>query len=447
MSFFSRRSKRRASTEICEEDFLHFEEVPEESGQEPERPISALERGKLVRLERIRKKRRARRIRVTVVCTVLMAGILVYFTGLYGASLALLGDTVDSIRIALTPGPGFPVQASIPGYMESQPLAGGFAAVGEQDMVIYSASGNKVRSLQHGFANPCIVAGNTRVCIYDRSGTQLKVENRSQTLYETKFDQPIFLCAMSPNGTLAVFIEGGLKAYDPMFNKILEFNTDDLPTAMAFSSDNKHFAVACPKAQNGALGSVVYLLSTDMEDYSQAVTVQVSDGIPLKVEYLDRQNVLVVYDRFAAIYGVTDGTEKARYDFGAEQLQSAAVSGKSTVLLFGDGEHTELTRFVVLDMNLTVVGQSNVPVRANSVAASRSGVYVLTNTAVYCYGLDGSAGAVVEPGAKPLAVIEADHLLLLTQEQILDLEAPQTEPVESAASSSSQADSQSVSAA
>ena len=82
MSFFSRRSKRRASTEIREEDFLHFEDVPE-SGQEPERPISALERGKLVRLERIQKKRRARRIRVTVVCTVLLAGILVYFTGLY----------------------------------------------------------------------------------------------------------------------------------------------------------------------------------------------------------------------------------------------------------------------------------------------------------------------------------------------------------------------------
>ncbi len=98
-------------------------------------------------------------------------------------------------------------------------------------------------------------------------------------------------------------------------------------------------------------------------------------------------------------------------------------------------------------MNLAVVGQSNVPVRANSVAASRSGVYVLTNTAVYCYGLDGSAGAVVAPGAKPLAVIEADHLLLLTQEQILDLEAPQTESPESVVSSSSQADAQSVSAA
>lgn len=444
MSFFSRRSKRRASNEIREEDFQRFEDVPE-SGQEPEPALSALERGKLVRLERIQKKRRARRIRMAVVCTVLLAGILVYFTGLYGASLALLGDTVDSIRIALTPGPGFPVQASILGYVESQPLAGGFVAVGEQDMIIYSASGNKVRSLQHGFANPCIVAGNTRVCIYDRSGTQLKVENRSQTLYEMKFDQPIFLCAMSPNGTLAVFIEGGLKVYDPMFNKILEFNTDDLPTAMAFSSDNKHFAAACPKAQNGALGSVVYLLSTDMEDYSQAVTVQVSDGIPLKVEYLDRQNVLVVYDRFAAVYNVADGTEKARYDFGADQLQSAAVSGKNTVLLFGDGEHTELTRFVVLDLNLTAVGQASVPVRANSVAVSRSGVYVLTNTMVYCYGLDGSAGAVLDSGAKPLAVIEADRLLLLTQEQILDLEAQQAS--EAGSDASSQADSQSASAA
>lgn len=434
MSLFSRGSKRRASDEIREEDFQRFEDAPG-TGGDFENPVSAVERGKLVRLERIQKKRRARRIRVAVVCTVLLAGILVYFTGLYGASLALLGDTVDSIRIALTPGSGFPVKASIPGYVESQPLAGGFVAVGEQDLVIYAANGNKVRTLQHGFANPCITAGNTRVCIYDRSGTQLRVENRSQTLYENQFDQSIFLCAMSPNGTLAVFLDGGLKVYDPMFNNIFEFKTEDLPTAMAFSDDNRNFAVACPKAGNGGLGSVIYLLNTGMEDYSQAVTVQVSDGIPLKVEYLDRQSVLVVYDRFAAIYNVSDGTEKARYDFGANQLQSAAVSGKNTVLLFGDGEHTELTRFVVLDTNLAAVGQAAVPVRANSVAASRSGVYVLTNTLVYCYGLDGSDNGSVDPGAKPLAVIDADRLLLLTQEQILDLDAPQTDASASAVSS------------
>ena len=438
MSFFSRGSKRRASNEIREEDFQRCEDVPELDLTEPEKEISAVERGKLVRLERIQKKRRARRIRITVVCTVLLTGILVYFTGLYGASLALLGDTVDSIRIALTPGPGFPVQASIPGYVESCPLAGGFVAVGEQDLVIYSANGNKVRSLQHGFANPCITAGNTRVCIYDRASTQLRVENRSQTLYETKMDQAIFLCAMSPNGTLAVFTDGGLKIYDPMFNNILEFKTDDLPTAMAFSDDNRNFAVACPRAQNGALGSVIYLLNTDMEDYSQAVTVQVSDGLPLKVEYLDRQNVLVVYDHFAAVYSVSDGTQRARYDFGANQLQSATVSGKNTILLFGDGEHSELTKFVVLDMDMATIGQADVQVRANSIFASRLGVYVLTNTEIYCYALDGSFERCLEPGSKPLAVIDADRLLILTQDQILDLNAQQSET--SADSSLNQAD-------
>ena len=35
--------------------------------------------------------------------------VLAYFTGIYCASLALLGDAVDSIGIALTPSPGYPL--------------------------------------------------------------------------------------------------------------------------------------------------------------------------------------------------------------------------------------------------------------------------------------------------------------------------------------------------
>ena len=50
MSLFSRGSKRRASDEIREEDFQRFEDAPGTGGNF-ENPVSAVERGKLVRLE------------------------------------------------------------------------------------------------------------------------------------------------------------------------------------------------------------------------------------------------------------------------------------------------------------------------------------------------------------------------------------------------------------
>ena len=46
------------------------------------------------------------------------------------------------------------------------------------------------------------------------------MESRSRTLFENKFDDAIQLCAMSPNGPLAVFTKSKLYVYDPMFEKI-----------------------------------------------------------------------------------------------------------------------------------------------------------------------------------------------------------------------------------
>lgn len=40
-----------------------------------------------------------------------------------------------------------------------------------------------------------------------------------------------------------------------------------------------------------------------------------------------------VFDTYAAIINVSDGTESARYDYGGATLQSVSISGRSTALL------------------------------------------------------------------------------------------------------------------
>lgn len=188
-----------------------------------------------------------RRIRAAAVCAVLLAAVLAYFTGIYGASLALLGDAVDSIGIALTPSPGYPVSFTLSGYQNALPLAGGFVAVGDKDLAIYSAGGNEVRRIQHGYGRPAITAGNTRVCVYNQRWQGCcGWRAAAARLFENKFDDAIQLCAMSPNGTLAVFTKSKLYVYDPMFENIYTFQTQDLPTALAFAGDNR-------RSQRGAL--------------------------------------------------------------------------------------------------------------------------------------------------------------------------------------------------
>ena len=154
-----------------------------------------------------------------------------------------------------------PTGFSLSGFVTAKPFAGGFVAVGDKDVAIVAANGNEVRRVQHTYSRPSVAVGNTRVCIYNRSGTELLVESRSKNLFQHTFQEAIELCAMSPNGTLAVFTKSALNVYDPMFENIFSFQSSEKPTAMAFAADNRQFAVGCVAGEGGALGGTVYLLS------------------------------------------------------------------------------------------------------------------------------------------------------------------------------------------
>lgn len=69
------------------------------------------------RILAIRRRRARRRLRLTIVLVLLIAVLIAWFTGLFGAPLSLLGDAMDSIKIALTPGAGWPVPWSLSGYV------------------------------------------------------------------------------------------------------------------------------------------------------------------------------------------------------------------------------------------------------------------------------------------------------------------------------------------
>ena len=62
--------------------------------------------------------------------------------------------------------------------------------------------------------------------------------------------------------------------------------------------------------------------------------------------------------------------------------------------------------------------------RAQSVAASRTHAFVLTNDGVLCYGLDGAFAGTVITEKKPLTVVAAKKPLMLTQGQASELDPP-----------------------
>ena len=218
-------------------------------GQRPEsdEPLSA---GRVEYLEQARARVRARRLRRTALIVAVLTAVVLFTTGLVGSSVALVKDCVDTTRIALMPGPGWPQQTGVMEPTQVLPMTGGFVELGGDSCVVYSRTGTRLNSIQSGYGRPALAAGKTRFVLYNRSGNELRVESRTQNLYTKKLENKIFLCAMSDNGTLAVVTDdvssmAELLVYSPTMEQQLRWNmtsNDGTPLRMAFSPDSRRLA-------------------------------------------------------------------------------------------------------------------------------------------------------------------------------------------------------------
>lgn len=372
-------------------------------------------------------RRRARRRRIMLV--VLLLALLLAaasVTGVLGASLSSLGDTLDSVALYFQRGGGWPAETGIQEPTRIEELAGGFVELDGEDVAIYSAYGTQVRTLQPGYTRPALAVGNTRFVLYDRSGTSLQVESRTRTLYTKTFTNAIMLCAMSQNGSLGVVTESDryaaeLQVFSPTMRSTYSWKmTQDqgTPLAMSFASDNRRFAVGTVAARNGQMACTVFMMDTAKSETGPAYTAD-EGSLLLQLHWLSSERVLAVFDTYAAVLSASDGTETARYDFGGVSLQGASVNRRTTALLLSTHSGNEL---LVLNGDLQVVGQGDAG-QAEGVACADTAVYLWGVNSVSCHELDGSERWTRELDSRPQAILVANQPLLFTAGRVEVLNA------------------------
>ena len=225
---------------------------------ENDEPLSA---GRVEYLEQARQRVRTRRIRRTAVLLVLLTAVVLFATGVVGSSVTMAKDFIDTARIALLPGSGWPQQTGVSDVTQVEPLTGSFVELGKEGCVVYSRSGKKLNSIQSGYARPALAAGRNRFVLYNRSGNELRVESRTQNLYTKQMENSIFLCAVADNGNLAVVTEdisamAKLLVYNANMEEVLRWSmssNDGTPLRMAFSPDSRKLAAAAVTASGGQM--------------------------------------------------------------------------------------------------------------------------------------------------------------------------------------------------
>ena len=396
-------------------------------GQRPEsdEPLSA---GRVEYLEQARARVRARRLRRTALIVVVLTAVVLFTTGLVGSSVALVKDCVDTTRIALMPGPGWPQQTGVMEPTRVLPMTGGFVELGGDSCVVYSRTGTRLNSIQSGYGRPALAAGKTRFVLYNRSGNELRVESRTQNLYTKKLENKIFLCAMSDNGTLAVVTDdvssmAELLVYSPTMEQQLRWNmtsNDGTPLRMAFSPDSRRLAAAAVTAGGGQMQTNLYVVTLAQGD---PVNVGSQSGVPQWVGWLSGTTLLAVYDSRAILYNAAGG-ERARYEFGGGTLRDVSVDSAGNVaLLLASGQVCQL---VTLDKELNVQYSGNVTT-SNKVVRRGELVYLLTDSTVESLTSAGEYQWSQSLTARPQALLaDAKQTLVFCGNTVQQVTAPET---------------------
>lgn len=343
----------------------------------------------LKRNKRIAKKRQMRLTFIAVAAT----AFLVYVTGVFGASLAYLGDFVSSGLVYLQFGRGFPVEIENQTFLQAEQMGSSLCILDSDSLTFYSPTGDNVYEYHHSMQNPAISTSGKRVVIYNANETSLKVTNAHNVLFSQEMDNDIIHASLAKNNYLAVTTKsqsynGEVKVYDSQMNEIFTWlNAKSFPLQSFLSPKAQTLAVSCLMTENGSLVSEVYIIGTG--DGQEKHKLQNRDGAVLAIEFIKEESIVVFYTDKAAVINLESGQTEKEYSYNGRDLTGYDIKNSQIVMALGDYNGLSGTELAVTDLSLTETFVIETERAVTDVQFASQRIFALGEETVEQYSLKG----------------------------------------------------------
>ncbi len=265
-------------------------------------------------------RRRKGLIILTSVIVLLLASVVL----INALSPAGLIELIETTAAGFGTGEGFPQDIGSTTDQSIAIVGGNIAVLTDTSLLMYKNDGYQIFSRQHGFSSPVLSASTSRVLVYDRGGTKLRVENAARSLNEMTFDHPIITASLGYDGTFVVATRSSehlcdVTVYNADFEQVYVWHSASrYVTSVSMSDGGRYFAVGLLSVEAGEY--VSHLLYFDRNSTEPVYTQEYRGSTLLSVDCKPGDRVVAVFDDMLSSVGRNG--QRTDYAFDGQTLQA-----------------------------------------------------------------------------------------------------------------------------
>lgn len=370
-------------------------------------------------------KQNKKRKNLRTLMIVVLTAVLLYITGVYGASLAYFGDFISSGMTLLQIGGGYPVEDDFSSVLQANEMGTGLAILTPDNFTVYSPTAKNVFTYSHSMQNPVISTASKRAVIYDLNRTTLKVANGHNILFQQEMENNIIHAEISDSNRIAVTTRsasynGEVTVFNyNMKQRFVWYCATGFPIYSSLSDNGKMLAVSTVQTVDGLLTSDIYVI--DAANGREMFSIS-SQSYPLQLEFISDSKLLIAYTNRLVLWDVANNVQLASYDFGGSYLQAVIADGRYIAVAYGGQSRGLSSSLALLTQDFEEKFNLSVPEKIKDLSVSSSRVYALGYENMYEYDYSATLLNTVNTGVLSKELVDYNGTLLISSTAISKVE-------------------------